>query len=169
MKIIAKQVPSEYQESPLSYAGDLGIVWPGVIFHGNRHFNSHTTPEFDAIYERFDGEKKILRALHLVTGKRWEKKTLRGYCQGDWQDIYYPAADYTAEDLKLLEIEYFNMGSEWIIETEEEPEGFSMYCYGDSPEAIRAEIAALEGVKPEEVKIFEFDGWTRTAKYKEVL
>ncbi len=161
MKIIAKQVPPEYQDPCFEPAN-----WPGIIFHGNRWFKSHTTPEFDAIYDRFDGEKRILRALHLVTGERYEKRTIRGTCQSDWQEIYYPVADYSKSDICFLEIEYFNLGSEWTVTWHDEE--FGMYCYGDTPEDVRLEIASIIGVNADDIVLYEFSGWSRTPEYKEV-
>lgn len=167
MKIIARQVPPEYQETPVNFS-DWFDMWPGMIVHGNRHYRSHTTPVFDSIIDRFDGEKHILRALHLLTGKRHEKHTIRGCCQGDWQDIYYPVADYTPEAIQALEIEYFNLGTEWIITSAEDPEGYSLYCYSMEADEIRKEIANNTGEKPENVILQMFTGWTKTAAYTEV-
>jgi hypothetical protein len=161
MAIIAKQVPPEYQQSPFEPE-----CWNGIIFHGNRHFHSHTAPEFDAIVNRFDGEKRILRALHLLTGKRYSVRTLRGCCQGDWQTIYYPVEDYSREALEALEIEYFNTGSEWIVD----PDGdsVSIYAHGWNNDLIREELAAAVGAKAEEIQLFTFTGWKRTPEYMEV-
>lgn len=51
MKIYAKQVAPEYQESPLF----LDECFPNdIILTGNRDYNSHTTPEFDKIAADFD-------------------------------------------------------------------------------------------------------------------
>lgn len=165
--IIAKQVPPEYQGWPFDHI-DIQEAYPGIILHGNRDYNNHTTPVFDSIIDRFDGEKRILRALHLMTGKRYEKRTIRGCCQGDWQEVYYPVADYTRESLDTLETGYFNLGTEWNITTEEDPDGYYMYCYEYGADAIRAEIASAEETTPENVTLLEFDGWSRTPKYKEV-
>ena len=161
MKIHAKQVPPEYQ----GYYFDPEY-WSGIIFHGNRDFRSHTTPEFDAIVNRFDGEKRILRALHLLTGKRYDVHTLRGCCQGDWQTIYYPVEEYTREALDVLEIEYFNLGTEWLANVD----GCKVYvyAYSDTPEKIRPEIAAAVGVEAENIILQAFSGWKRIPKYEEV-
>jgi hypothetical protein len=161
MKIYAKQVPPEFQDSHFEPEN-----WPGIIFHGNRWYNSHTTPEFDAIYNRFDGEKRILRALHLLTGKRYEKRTIRGSCQGDWQEIYYPVAEYTRESLNVLEIEYFDTGSEWAVNVD----GCDVYIYTYewNSEKIKEELAAAVGVKPENMILYSFSGWKRTPEYTEV-
>lgn len=158
MKIYAKQVPPEYQESFFDIEN-----WPGVIIHGNRYFNDYTTPEFDAIYNRFDGEKRILRALHIVTGKRYDVRTIRGYSQGDWQNAYFPVDDYTRDALDILEADYFNTGSEWIIN-----DGFSIYAYSWNNDGIRAEIADAAGGDPADVILYTFDGWQKTPVYAEV-
>lgn len=165
MKIHAKQVPPEYQESP-AFLSCWSDMWPGVIIHGNRDFNSYTTPEFDAIINRFDGEKRILRALHLVTGKRYERRTIRGYCQGDWQTIYYPISDYSRDALDALEIEYFNLGTEWTISDGDDE--YNAYCYKSGTEEIRKEIADIAEVNPADVILHQFAGWIRTANYEEV-
>ena len=161
MKIIAKQVPPEYQDS--NFDPDC---WPEIIFHGNRHYCSHTTPKFDIICDRFDEEKRILRALHLVTGKRFKTRIIRGCSQSDWQQIYYPVDMYDNATLDILETDYFNTGTEWIID----PDGdaFSVYCYGWNPDQIRGEIADATGCNAQDVILYEFSGYTKTAQYQEV-
>lgn len=54
MKIYAKQVPPEYQESPLFDEVDSGLPLAGVIIHGNKHLRCYTTPEFDLIEKYFN-------------------------------------------------------------------------------------------------------------------
>ena len=56
------------------------------------------------------------RVLSIVDGKKWGWKIIRGYCQSDWNEIFYPVDDWSREALAAFEIEYFNMGSEWIID-----------------------------------------------------
>ena len=160
-KIIAKQIPPEYQNSYF----DIDM-WPGVIIHGNRHYQDYTTPEFDAIYDRFDGEKRILRALHIVTGKRYDVRTIRGCCQGDWQDIYFPVDDYTRDALDILEADYFNTGTEWIVDVNGCDVG--VYTYSWNSDGTREEIAGAVGADPADVVLLEFTGWNRTAAYREV-
>jgi hypothetical protein len=113
--------------------------------------------------------------LNALTGGNWIQTTIRGCCQSDWQDIIYDSEKYTRDDIQRLEIEYFNTGSEWIIhdentepKTPDEISGYSVYCYGWNGEQIRAEIADAAGVKPEDVVLFKFSGYTQTAKYEEV-
>lgn len=232
MKIYAKQVRPEYQESPF-YLWGAADAYPGVMFDGNRHYNSHTTPEYDAIitgldeltntldyngnflygrwyeniteavrdlmpaplhkprystrnikewrliahewYETKDQNALICRALQLVTGKEYEYITIRGTCQGDWQEILFPVEEYDRDALAILEADYFNTGTEWIIHDENsEPEGpedisgYSLYCYGWNVDQIRQEIADAAGAAPEAVTMYEYAGVYTIPKYNKV-
>jgi hypothetical protein len=213
MKIYAKQVPPEYQESPL-FMED----WPENVFvFGNRHYTAHaerledikraledisdvcngygyTNNLLDVIPDRDDGreytrqdrlefvalaeeyaetgtrdEKSVLcDVLELITGDAWEYSTLRGCCQGDWQEIIYPAK-YGAEWLEQFETEYFNTGAEWRI-SENDPESddnYYFYSHSWNDDGIRAEIAAAAGVDPGDVILYTFTGWIRTPEYTE--
>ena len=227
MKIYAKQVPPEYQESPLFF-GD----WPeNVYVFGNDRFMDHAgrledirrgleniadaledmqsgrgyTNNLHSViwyelprdngtgytraerlqfidlareycYTRdFSGANKALcAALELITGQQWEYGTIRGCCQSDWNCIIYPAK-YGRDWLEAFETEYFNTGSEWTIHDDETPPespenitGYNVYCLGWSPEKIRAEIADFSNTSPENVVLFEFSGWSRSAAYSEV-
>lgn len=47
----------------------------------------------------------------------------------------------------------------------EDIEGYSIYC---TSYKVQEEIAAYEGVKPEEVKLYEFSGFSKIPVYKAV-
>ena len=136
--------------------------------------------EWMDLCRRFEGcqhyeENDILcDALELISGEKWEYSTIRGCCQSDWQEVIYPAF-CGREWLKCFEMEYFNTGSEWIIHDEEtapedpqEISGYSIYCFGWNNEQVRAEIADAAGVSPEDVILYSFSGWSRSASYEEV-
>ena len=219
MKIYAKQVPPEYQESPLYTFAE----WPeNVYVFGNRYYNQHAerledirralediadewenlnnhcrgyyTSWIDALNDLFpardDGreynraertqiaalaeeytetgtrdERAVLcDVLELITGRAWKYSTIRGCCQGDWQEIIYPA-EYGRDWLEAFETEYFNTGTEWIID----PDGdaYSIYCTGWNNDLIRAEIADAAGCDPGDVVLLVFTGWSQTAEYME--
>lgn len=165
MKIIAKQTPPEYQESPFEWAGTM---WENLAIVGNRSFHAYMPDEFRAIWNRFD-ESRVLRALKLYTGKTWDRVTIRGTCQSEWQDVYFPVDEYSLEDISVLEIEYFNLGTEWEIIPENAPDdSYFLYCYKDTPDEIRLEISNIESISPDEIRMLEFTGWSRTAEYTEV-
>ena len=228
MKIYARQVPPEYQESPLQMCDE----WPeNVYVFGNRQFIERAEglqgirdaleelaetwddlqdgrhryawswiEALDDLLPPGDTRKKytraerlelaklaeeyahsyfwndaeirvILRVLEIVRGEEYTAATLRGCCQGDWQNIIYPAS-YGDAFRDAFETEYFNTGTEWIIhdgddapEDPEEIDGYAMYCYSYDP---RAEIAAETGTDPADVILYEFDGYTRRAEWKVV-
>lgn len=229
MTIYAKQVPPEYQESPLLLTP---YDWPENVFvFGNRHFNEHADKlndlreaiesagdEWDELqagecnystwgdvladllppwdthrgytraerkqwadiciryYEAKSYEENgiLCEALELISGEAWKEGTIRGCCQGDWQEIIYPAI-YGREWLECFEMEYFNTGSQWIIHDEtdapdgpEDISGYSIYCYGWNNEKIRLEIAEASGCNPSEVVLYAFSDWVRTPDYVEV-
>lgn len=220
-KIYAKQVPPEYQESPLF----MWEEWPENIFvFGNHHYNQHAerleeirrgleeiadeweelhnggsryySSWIDALNDIFppdetrgeytraerlelaklaaqyewagsSAENNILcAALGIVTGHEYAAGTIRGCCQGDWQEIIYPA-EYGREWLETFEAEYFNTGSEWCIKENEDDPGYYQYCTGWNNDLIRAEIASAAGVTPENVILYSFTGWSRSAEYAE--
>lgn len=215
IKVYARQVPPEYQESPLQLCDEAP---ENVYVFGNRDYIGIRADEISDIYnaleeladdldfspddahfiEKADGSdytpeewEKLARlareytgiipgkgrsdrecardALALIYGKQFELCTLRGCCQGEWQNCIYPAA-YGHTFRESFEIEYFNMGTEWIIhdgdDVPEEPdeiEGYSIYCYSYDP---RVEIAAERGVQPEEVQLYTFAGYARRALWE---
>lgn len=109
----------------------------------------------------------LCRVLSTVTEHEWGHKTIRGSSQNDWNCIYYPVKEWNEVTLEVFETEYFNEGSEWIIYDGEEE--FSAYCTSWNEEGIRKEIAKITGEKPENIIMYAFDGYTRTAKYREVI
>ena len=117
----------------------------------------------------------LCKVLSIVDGRPWEWSTIRGCCQGDWQEVFYPVDEWAKAALEAFEVQYFNMGSEWIVHDEaESPEspdeinGFSVYCIGWNADAIKAEIAEAAGGSPEEVVLYQFGGYSRTPIYEEV-
>jgi hypothetical protein len=222
MKLYAKQIAPEYQESPLF----IDECFPdNIILCGNRDYEAHTTEEYDRIEQCFDelceeyenikegsssyyknitellkdyfpgvySTKKvhffktilekygtryyyegdyIIDMLELITGKEWRKRTIRGCCQSDWQEIIYPWKEWTNEAISEFETMYFNMGSEWIIhDSEEEPKspedisGYSIYCTSWDDEGIKRELVEAAGYEPEEIVLYEFSGYTKSPVY----
>lgn len=116
--------------------------------------------------------RAIADYLSAVFKEEWKTRIIRGYSQSDWQQIYYPANEWTDNDIRILEMDYFGEYSiyeiHWGIEEPENPEdidGYYMRTYSGDP---KAEIAQYECVKPEEVKLYTFAGWIKTPKYREV-
>ena len=122
-----------------------------------------------------DEKPTICRALQLVTGKEYEYTTIRGTCQGDWQEILFPVTEYNRDALAILESDYFNTGTEWLIhdeaeapETPEDISGYSLYCYSWNVDQIRQEIADAAGAAAEAVIMYEYAGVYTIPKYNKV-
>ena len=235
MKVYARQVAPDYQESPLFIDG---LFPDNIVVAGNQDYKRHTIPAFDQIathfdemagewedtnfYYQYDGngkytkvkkkpdctiaellrdydfiredgkawsnrqkhewrtllesgagaddDKTMLSCLSLITGKDWNCGVIRGCCQSDWNYIYYPTDEWTTEDIKAFETEYFNTGSEWLTYYEDEPEkeGCCIYCHSCEYEEIKKEIASAEGVEQSEVVLYAFKGWNKAAQYEAV-
>lgn len=195
MKIKAYQVAPEYQEATL---WQLDEMPEGVEIYGNRNYIRHTSATFDEVLECLeygdfsdfefteykaerleelcnkygtrgaDDEGIIAEALSIVTGQKWEYKKISGYSQSDWNYIYYRLDEWTEKALKYFEIEYFNTGNEWWIEDEEGDDMGSVYTHEWNDDENKREIAEQIGVNPGEVTLYLFDGWIKTAKYREV-
>lgn len=194
MKIKAYQVAPEYQEAPLWLFDEMP---EGVEICGNKDYKRHTSATFDEVLEcleygdfsdfEFTGYKAermeelcnkygtrgaddegiIAEALSIVTGQKWKYKQISGCCQSDWNYIYYRPEEWTAKALEYFEIEYFNTGNEWRIEDEEGDDMGRVYTHEWNDDERKREIAENIGVDPDEVTLYLFDGWTKTAKYKE--
>lgn len=225
MKIYAKQVMPEYQESPLFME-----EWPENVFvFGNRHFRDHGGEYIENIknsmYDAADELKRVMRgefanicggyslieilndflpaengreysradrlkwralllnfdastitdddaittALQLITGREYDAAQICGCCQGDWNNIIYPS-EYGREWLENFEIEYFNTGAEWRINegAPDSDDNYYIYTHAWNEDGQRVEIADAAGVDPSDVVLYVFDGYIKTAAYKEV-
>ena len=92
MKIFARQIAPEHQESPFSYLRD-DYLFQGVIIDGNKQYYSHTTKTYDIIKEEFNNGLDI----HEYIGKVQPYKTITEAIQ----DIFPPQhkAKYSTIDI----------------------------------------------------------------------
>lgn len=233
MKVYCKQVPPEYQESPIFQAD----MFPeNIVVCGNRDYKEHKTPVFalvesvldngdlqealedigtdgyySAVYKdageaiadflpaskggytleqitalqelvkaymqcsRAETNGIFCRVLSIVDGKKWDWQIIRGCCQSDRNEIFYPVDDWSREALAAFETMYFNTGSEWIIHDEEntpegpeEVNGYSCYIVADTEEGIKKELAAVAGCAPSDIVMWAFDEFIRVPQYKAV-
>lgn len=195
--IYARQIAPEWQESPIF----LDSMFPeNIVVTGNRDYISRTTAEYDRVLDTLESYAEVLespreygyfsrygtgssmddkeiiaRVLSLVTGQPWQWSIIRGCCQGDWQEVFYPVNEWSREALAAFEVEYFNTGSEWIIHDEENaPEGpedisgYSCYIVASTEEGIRKELAEMAGCVPSDLVMWAFEGFTRIPEYKAV-
>lgn len=221
MKIYARQVNPENQESPLTYYG-IEEFYPWVAIRGNNQLRGYVPERMEKIIKNWsyllddggnfldgydigvssltelideyipknNGEKystkqvatikkwiygykndneAIAQVLTWVTGKKYDYEIITGVVQGDWQYCFYPSEE--EKNIRYVEADYFNTGTEWHVWLEEEDkdiESTSFYGYEWQDEEIKKEIArAFEG-KAEDVTLYIYDGYTTTPKYREV-
>ena len=62
----------------------------GVVLVGNRDMSKAGDPKLLNYVSDDDSEDEIIGILNEKTGKDYEKLTIRGYAQRDWQNMYYP-------------------------------------------------------------------------------
>lgn len=115
-----------------------------------------------------------LNALDLITGHKWDYATLRGCCQGDWQECYYDTALWSKEAIAEFECEYFNLGTEWVVhDRDTEPssvddiEGYAIYTHDFKSNSTREELAQLIGCAEEDLVIYKYVGERRVPVYEE--
>lgn len=128
--------------------------------------------DYAGSYAARDCDSIICDVLTIVSGERYDCRTIRGCCQSDWNTVYYAVSAWNDEALDNFEMEYFNEGTEWIIHDElnepkapEDISGYSVYCHAWNTDGIRREIAECEGVSPEDVVLYEYAGYSKVAKY----
>lgn len=96
MKIYAKQVPPEYQESPLFLGEEF---WPdGIILDGNRDYNSHTTELYDRIIQAYDEAAREIENLDLKNGYAAYSNATEAI------NDYFPALEYREKPYNTRDI-----------------------------------------------------------------
>lgn len=107
--------------------------------------------------------------LSIFTGEEYETATINGYCQGDWQTVYYPKEQHNKDAIEELEILYFNKGTEWIVHDGIEPpenpddiDGYAVYCLHNP----REEIAIAEGVSPDKIFLYTSERTMQTVYHE---
>ena len=185
-KVYARQVPWEWQESPWD---DEQFKIDKAALYGNRSYGKYTFDEFDQVVkalEEMDWGDVGADRLYST-----EQEMLLDYVPPVGRD------SYTDEEIKtwkfasqmynpnygrnaqwgicmgltlMLGTEFFNTGAEWIVHDEdtvpecaEDVQGYSFYVYDNT----RKEIAEAEGVDPEDVVLWGYDGMRQVPKYKE--
>ena len=84
-----------------------------VVICGNWRYKSFGDETLLNIisYDYYDDELgydyNIFEELEKVTGKKWCSSEIRGYCQSDWNTIYYVEEEVSEERIKELEAYYF--------------------------------------------------------------
>jgi hypothetical protein len=106
-------------------------------------------------------EKTILTCLKVITGHQYKAVGIRGYCQGDYCDVYCPE-ETTQDAIDYLEAVYFGTGTEIEIHDEntevfdaDDIYGYRILTTKWKTEDIKKEIASYyKDAKPEDVVLY---------------
>ncbi len=109
-----------------------------IILAGNRSFNSRGRDDLvkvvsgDYYDDDFGYDYETFEELKKLTGWDWDVTTIRGYSQGDWQNLYYVEDKVSSQRIK--EIEDFCMGkvSEFkVFENPDDDDFYTVYVPDD--------------------------------------
>lgn len=119
-----------------------------------------------ALKNAIDCDDLMVDLLTICEKRRWIHKTICGYCQRDWNDIFYPAELYDDDFIDFVSSIYFGTGSEYMIyecdenDDKTDPLDCDGYCdyFSDTiarnDDLLKERIAEDERIKPEDVTIY---------------
>ena len=135
----------------------------------------------DAFYnaDRKTELELLCEALELLLGGKWTTGTIRGFSQGDWQNIIYDATHYSDKEIEYIEATYFGTATEWfVVQTErdcdtieaicEEYDREDGYCTLTISDAKR-ELAEATGIEEDDITLYYISGYTQSPKYELVV
>ena len=94
--------------------------FPGAFIWGNRDFCDFGIDEIiKNIIDDSCNDEEILQNLKKETGKDYKQRTLRGYCQSDWQNLFFVEGTLTEKQIDYIEAYYFGMVQEYFDTVEE--------------------------------------------------
>lgn len=116
---------------------------------------------FKKYEERYHLEDIVCDALELMTGKKWRRFSIGGYCQSEWQ-YGYASEDIQDYDIRWIETCYFNTGVEYIVyeskeDFENEEDSFNIYCIDDKD---------LKDRLGSDIEIYHLTGYKRIPQYE---
>lgn len=112
---------------------------------------------------RPDQVQSAAELLSAVTGIKFIVRDIRGCSQGDYARLIIPQDECTENKKDEIEARFFNTGTQWKIESED---GDSMYAYTWDTESQDSQIREQCDIcTADELEIYAFDGWEKTAKY----
>lgn len=146
-----------------------------IVYHDYKQYRTedYTDNEIDIIryavdqydyFGMYNQRDLISQVLSVLTEKQYNYKEIHGTTQGEWNVIYYPVNDYTDDQINIIEMEYYNTGYEFIIDTED---GFniSVYVHSYDDDDIKIELSDCVGCKPEEIELHHFTGYATIPIY----
>ena len=180
-KTILKKVPDEDVWYRFEDEVDLNYDSNNIVICGNRDFQEfgdktlidiikgdYYDDDLDEKGETIGYDYDVYEELKKVTGKDWEQTTIRGYCQSDWQEVWYVKDEVS--QVRLKEIEDFYMGKISELHVTEGDDEDSYVCYVPDDVFWKGKQAICDyiGIDNKDVTVLEPDGYTKVYNYKEV-
>ena len=173
MKTILRKVPDE--DTYYRFEDEVEIDTERIIIYGNHDFREFGDSILLSIIsgnyydDEFGYEYDIFEELEKYTGKKWKKTTIKGYSQGDWQDVYY--VDGEVSEAYVEEIENFYMGkvTEFRATEDDDPDScYTAYVPDDVVWEGKDAICRYLDLQPETTTILKDDGYEKVYKYVEI-
>ena len=169
-RFIVKKIPDE--QVYYNFDDCVEIDDERIIIYGNPNFTSFGKSILLSIvngdYYDYEAEYdyETLEMLEKVTGKKWNKTTIKGYSQGDWQDVYYVEGEVSKEYIE--EIEDFYMGKVTGFTVSEDNDDYNEFVPNDVVWEGKEAICRYLGLPLESTTIYEDVGYEKVYKYKAI-
>lgn len=173
MKTILRKVPDE--DIYYIFEDEVEIDTEKIIIYGNHNFREFGDSVLLSIvsgdyYDDDTGyEYDIFEELEKYTGKKWKQTTIKGYSQGDWQDVYYVEDEVSKEYIEEIENFYMNKISEFRVIEDDDPDFYYIvYVPDDVVWKGKDAICQYLDLQPETTLILKDDGYEKVYKYVEI-
>ena len=173
MKTILRKVPVE--DMYYRFEDEVEIDTEKIIIYGNHNFREFGDSVLLSIvsgdyYDDDTGyEYDIVEKLEKYTGKKWKQTTIKGYSQGDWQDVYYVEDEVSKEYIEEIENFYMNKISEFRVIEDDDPDYYYIvYVPDDVVWKGKDAICMYLDLQPETTIILKDDGYEKVYKYVEI-
>ena len=118
-------------------------------------------------YTLISYSKAVVDILSIWTDSPWEYCTIRGCSHGEWQNVYYDTAYYPPKDIERIQMDYFNLGTQWEVLDEDGDEYYNVYCYSYNDNDLKKEIANSIGKDVSEISFEKFVDYKRVPVFEE--
>ena len=173
MKTILRKVSDE--DTYYRFEDEVEIDTERIIICGNHDFREFGDSILLSIVsgnyydDELGYEYDIFEELEKCTGKKWKQTTIKGYSQGDWQDVY--DIDDEVSEAYVEEIENFYMGKVTEFRATEDDDADSWYTAYVPDDVVckgKDAICRYLDLQPETTTILKDDGYEKVYKYVEI-
>lgn len=171
-KTILRKIPDE--DVFYTFEEEVEVDKTKIIIWGNNNFSSIGDEKLISILEGeyYDDEVGYdydsLEELNKITGKVWKETTIRGYCQSDWNSLYYVVNEVTPEKIKYIENFYMGKVDEFRLTEGDEDYSYRVLIPHDVVWDGKKSICDYLGLTVEDTIIYKDDGYEKVYRYKEI-